>query len=158
MSNLFSDSNLKDLGQNIKWKSILRLNHLAGFDVTCYKCSICNKRVGKCQICYSASNLKDLWKNIKWKSILRLNHLAGFDVSCYKCSICNKTVSQCQICFLIQISKISCKTANENPYLDWTTWLALMSHVISVQYIIKQLVSVKFVILLQISKRSVKTF
>ena len=64
---------------NMKWQSILWRNHLAGFDDTFFKCSICNKTVGQCQICYSASSLKNPWQSMKWKSILWRNHLAGFD-------------------------------------------------------------------------------
>ena len=43
-------------------------------------------------------------------------------------------------------------------FLEETTWLALMTHFLSVQYVIKQLGSVKFVILLHLSKISIKTF
>ena len=38
-----------------------------------------------------------------------------------------------------------------------TKWLALMTHFLSVQYVMKQLGSVKFVILLHLSKISAKT-
>ena len=66
----YSASNLKDICQNIQWKSILRLKHLAGSDDTFFECSICDKTVGLCQISVSASSLKDLCQNIKWKSRL----------------------------------------------------------------------------------------
>ena len=107
--------------------------------------------VGQYQICYSVLTFKDLCQNIKWRSIHWLNYLAGFDDTFFEYLLVDvKFVN------LFQLSKISVKTLNESPYLDWTTWLAFLKHFLSVQYIIKQLVSVKFVILLQLLKISVR--
>ena len=52
---------LKDLCQNIKWKSILWRNYFPGFDDTLFVCLICNETVGQSQ-------------NIKWIWIHQLGH------------------------------------------------------------------------------------
>ena len=83
--------------------------------------------------------------------------MAGFDDTFFECSICNKTVEQCQICNSASSLKDICQNIKESPYFEETTWLALMKHFLSVQYVIEQLGSVKFIILPHLSKISVKT-
>ena len=106
---------------------------------SCYKCSICNKTVGQCQICYSASSLKNPWQNMKWKSILWRNHLAGFDNTFFNVQYVTNQLVSVKLVILLYLSEMPGKTWNKSPYYKENSWLDLITHFLNVQYVTNQL-------------------